>query len=122
MSVRLVWITAAFLFAFILFSTHYLLLDAHWYWTYRWLDIPMHIFGGVTLATLFVGILPANSRMQLLLLLVFAFVGWEIFEYFFDLTVTRSGTEYWIDTVADFCNDAFGALIVYLIARKTLWQ
>ena len=36
-----------------IFIIHFLALANHWYWTYSWLDIPMHFFGGFWVAMVY---------------------------------------------------------------------
>jgi hypothetical protein len=91
------------------------------YWVYLWLDIPMHILGGATVA------LGYQSRFLLRRFehkLSFGFlptlcavlavgVLWEVYEF----SVGPILDGYALDTTIDLCMDVLGALIGYGTAR-----
>ncbi len=89
------------------------------YWTYRWLDIPMHFIGGA-LVTWFSFVCFAFWRKDLYIpwiyTLVFAFgigFAWEIIEFY--AKVSQMVPEYGLDTTKDLFMDMIGGLVVYMI-------
>lgn len=107
-----------------------------WYWIFRWLDNPMHIFGGL-IASYF-GILlwyiykwfksgrvataqelVKNSSVIIPGLIVVLIMGisWEILEYAFDL----SGLDFIhrADTIMDIINDVLGGILAIIIWKLT---
>jgi len=101
------------------------------YWTYRWLDIPVHIVAGagVALATLwfltfferFLTINRYKTKILFAVLVVILFVGiiWELFELWGGITYLDDHG-YRFDTIKDLVDDTIGAMIVYgfFIKRK----
>lgn len=91
------------------------------YWVYLWLDIPMHILGGATVALWYQSrfLLRRFERklsFGLTATIVFALaVGgvWEVYEYFVDPVLTEFG----VDTLVDLVMDTVGAVIGYVVAR-----
>lgn len=91
------------------------------YFIYWWFDIPMHIFGGLTLAlavTTFIEL--AGSFFQStffkkgwnVVIIVFLMgIVWEIFEVLLDVSYIHLGFDA-VDTLADICNDVIGASIL----------
>ncbi len=92
------------------------------YWTHRWTDIPMHLAGGLIVGIFLVGFLrDYRPTAFFMLVLVFA-VGWEVFEFLFNIAVEGSGRTYVLDTASDLANGAVGATLAYFLARKTVWH
>jgi hypothetical protein len=90
-----------------------------------WLDIPMHIFGGLLLAALYIYSseykndsrkfkLPKIKNILFFVVLVSAF--WEVYEYIMDLSSYRIWNG-WLDTISDFINALAGACVAYLAHR-----
>lgn len=108
---------------FVLAVTHALSISLYLYWRYWWLDIPMHLLGGVV-----IGLLPfalrelhvvsstwwTSTRGVLITVFVVA-VGWECFELVAGIPIED---DYIIDTVTDLCMGFLGATIAVFIARK----
>lgn len=90
------------------------------YWTYKWVDIPMHILGGV-MAGLFTYVflralkLP-EIRRNVLIGVILVGIGWEILELWYKVDVVN--VRYWIDTAKDLVNDSIGGLISIYIWKK----
>ncbi len=117
-------ITILFILAF-----HYLSLKYSWYWTYRWLDIPVHIVSGfwVSLTALWIslkirhidsifGYKKKSLFVMLISILVIA-IFWEIFELIFKITSMNS-TGYWSDSLTDILNGFIGGLIAFWYFTK----
>lgn len=90
------------------------------YWNYRWVDIPMHILGGI-MAGLFSLIFIRAIRMpetfvNALTGVLLVGLGWEVLELLYKVDVVNFA--YWTDTVHDLINDLLGGLIAIYIWRK----
>lgn len=107
-------------FAGLVIFLHKIAHELYLYWTYRWVDIPMHILGGV-MAGLFTFLflraakLPESVRYLILGVLVIG-VCWEILELFY--RVDELTPRYWIDTIKDLINDTIGGIISIYIWKK----
>ncbi len=105
-------------------------LQFNLYWRLWWLDIPMHLLGGVFVSLLllwffffsgYVRVPLVSSRVFFLYMIGGAFlVGtwWEILEASFGVGGGFGG--YWFDTIKDICMDVLGALAAYLFMRRRL--
>lgn len=108
---------------------HYLSLKYSWYWTYRWLDIPVHIIGGfwISLMALWVclkikhidSILDYRKRAFIVMLFSVLVVAtlWEIFELLFSVT-SIDLVGYWFDSIGDIVSGLFGGLVAFLFFIK----
>lgn len=99
-----------------------------WYWIFKWIDIPMHIAGGllagyfgILLSYVFVWIngkgllsldeIKTKSKVVLpaILLAVIVGISWELLEFYFGLSgldpIRRA------DTIFDLFNDTFGGVL-----------
>ncbi len=98
---------------------------------YPWIDIPMHFFGGMAIAYMFVLIfnflkekklLKINSKLIYLILIlssvILIAVLWEFYEYlmnyFFNLNIVQTLE----DTILDLLMGLFGGLVVGLIWKN----
>lgn len=108
---------------------HCLALIYSLYWTYRWLDIPVHIVAGfgASLFTLWISlkirhidnILGYKNKALFVMLasvLVIA-IFWEIFELISKSTSLREAG-FWMDTTSDIINSLFGGLLAFLYFIK----
>lgn len=94
------------------------------YWKYVWLDIPMHVLGGVACAlgyaTLpFFGVKFSEVHTSLFWFLSFTLlIGlvWEVFEYC--AGVSRIETDFIFDTAFDFGMDAVGGILGYVLIKN----
>lgn len=126
MPVLIVFFFAA---SFILAFTHIIALQFYLYWQFLWLDIPMHILGGICVA-LGISILPflriyffekhQTLAVYLLATLVVGLI-WEVFEYANGISLVQD-EDFVLDTLLDLFFDLTGGTIgYYLINRlKTL--
>ena len=95
------------------------------YWTYPWLDMPMHALGGAVVALGFLSVQSRYARGKfqkgffVALSVAFA-VGilWELFE----LTSGTTGTkpDYLRDTIVDLSMDIIGGAIGFLLGRASV--
>jgi hypothetical protein len=110
----------ALLFAAGIICVHMLAFNLYLYWTYKWVDIPMHILGGImagffTLISLQYFSLKETLLYTLMGLLAVG-IGWELLEVFYRVNVLSFG--YWIDTAKDLIDDTIGGLISIYIWKK----
>ena len=108
---------------------HYLALSYSWYWTFRWLDIPVHIIGGfwVSLTALWISLkirhidgIYGYKRKALLVMLasvLIVAIFWEIFELIIKET-SLYNTGYWRDSLSDVFNSFVGGMMAFLYFIK----
>jgi len=119
------------LFAIFVAFCNLVALKFYFYWTHKWVDIPMHIMGGalVTLIGLcilyfspFRKLFLSNSKKVYIISVLIAFIVgflWEIFELQFGIISSSLFDR--IDSIKDLFNDIIGGLIVsWYFVRKTL--
>lgn len=104
---------------------HIVSIEFFLYWKYYWLDIPVHLLGGIACALGF-SILPYfgwkrfpqySGFVWYVLFALSVGVLWEIFE--FASGVTRVEQGFVLDTVIDFGMDLLGVWIGYGIVKST---
>ncbi len=124
------------LLVFIL-TVHAIAILNHWYWTYSWIDMPMHFLGGILAAMLFFWVnlkfdyltkLPNYLITVILSLSFVALIGvlWEFSEFFYDIFISSRGYSDFLklgaaDTLGDLFFDLLGGLaasIIYLITAR----
>src|SRR3989344_3927330 len=99
------------------------------YWTVWWFDNISHFLGGLSMGLLwfwafnklfrFVAESSFKNILFIVLVLVLAVgVGWEIFEYIFDIANPTGFETYWQDTAYDLIADTFGAVSASLLIFK----
>jgi hypothetical protein len=110
------------LFLLVLYSlSHFVFEPAYMYFEIWWLDIPMHILGGLGVASLVYSILIyLRKPVTLLPIIVSVFVvavTWEIYEYVRGVVIYDRLSSY-LDTVKDLIDGTIGAYIAYLVIKK----
>ena len=118
---RLYWFFAALIGALVLAFVHIWALDNFLYWQYRWLDTPMHLLGGITIAIFVIALLHSFRPLYFITIVIAVFVAWELFEAWLGINAP-SGMSYAFDTAHDLANDGIGAAIVYVLARFSIWK
>lgn len=106
--------------SFIAIGTHLIANELYLYWTYKQIDILVHILGGImsglyVLLGLWYFKLPETLKNVLLGVLVIG-IGWEVLEIFYK--VTDYGPYYYFDTVKDLIDDLIGAVISLEIWKR----
>ncbi len=115
-------IVSSFLYLLILFClSKFVFEPTYLYYELWWLDIPMHILGGVGVVSLANAIFVYKgtkvSYWKLLVsFLVIAFI-WEMYEYINDIVSYRDWSG-WVDTLKDTIDGIVGMSITYLFIRK----
>lgn len=121
--------------AVLLFASHIIFTLTHSYRYYHFLDIPLHLFGGIAFAMLISGgliTLSEHKLMQkpeplLMAILVFsltctAAIFWEFSEWIMDHTISSNCQQGRDDTMRDLFLGTLGSAI-YVITKLTLnWR
>lgn len=93
----------------------------HLYYEIWWLDIPMHILGGLGVASLTVAIASYKkytiSLLQVLLVYLSVAVVWELYELVHEI-YSHLAWGGWSDTVSDVLNGGIGATCAYFFLKK----
>jgi len=113
------WLIAALLLSALLAVSHIWAMADFLYWKYVWLDVPVHLLGGLAIGVFVAALLNAWKPLSFLLLAAVLIIGWEVFEYF--LGPLREAN-YVFDTAIDLLMGTIGALIAYSVARFSLWR
>ena len=108
---------------------HFLALKYSWYWSFRWIDIPMHIIGGfwVSITVLWVSLkighiesINGYKKKALLVILgsvLIVAIFWELFELIFKITSLHD-IGYWKDSLCDILNTFIGGVVGFLYFTK----
>ena len=108
---------------------HFMSVKYNWYWTYRWLDIPVHIVAGfwVSITTLFISIkirhidsilgFKYKALFAMLTSVLIVAILWETFELIFKITSFHD-MGYWQDSLSDIFNSFFGGVVAFLYFTK----
>jgi hypothetical protein len=78
------------------------------------------MLGGAALGSFLIALSPKPRRLFYLLLMIGIGVGWEIMEYVGGITTYEPG--YVFDTSLDLLDDTIGAIVIYVLARFTIWR
>jgi hypothetical protein len=116
---RLAWLLAVFFISVIFTIVSLIAMRDDLFWTYRWLDVPMHLFGGFIVGALAASFAPTYRLRVFASTIVVIVVGWELFE-----AVTKAPQEspYVTDTIFDLINGSVGAGVARLLAARLLWR
>lgn len=99
---------------------HVLAIELSLYWTYLWLDIPMHLLGGAVVA---LGMFTAHDLIRdfpvrllypipVLLVVLMVSLGWEVFEIYAGVPIEANFAG---DTIVDLVMDMLGGIVGYII-------
>ena len=113
------WLLAAFILCAALAVLQLIAVAHYLYWQYAWFDVPMHLLGGIAIATFLVAILLSRRPRIFSVLFALALIAWEVFEYVFGIPREAN---YVFDTALDFLMGTLGGIAVYGIARTTIWR
>ena len=113
-------ISALYLLILFLIS-RFIFEPTYLYYEIKWLDVPMHVLGGIGVASLGYGIWSYAEKTptfwRIFILYAITAVAWELYEYSRDLLSSQSWNG-WLDTTSDFLNGAIGAIIAYRLIKK----
>lgn len=106
--------------------THYLSLQYAWYVKNPWLDIVMHFVTGGAISYAFFWYLYrfnasylARPFLSVIIPTLIIGLGWEWFEYYYDITGWPIDTfNYKFDTAKDLVMDTLGGITMLFILRK----
>jgi hypothetical protein len=116
---------------------HVLATIYSWYWTYLWLDMPMHFLGGFWVAMAAVALIfnfqfpiskeSVNQKFFRLTIVILSFVVligvfWEFFEFFYDMFISSRGYSGFLqlgaaDTLSDLFFDLLGGAAFLVLHR-----
>jgi len=104
--------------AALLWLLNYIAIIFSLYWTTLWYDILMHFLGGLTIGVFAAYVLRLGNIGRGFFWAVFCLamligIGWEIFEYVYDLQGDK------IDTAWDLVMDSLGVIVAYLITSRS---
>jgi uncharacterized BrkB/YihY/UPF0761 family membrane protein len=106
--------------SFVAVGVHLLANNLYLYWTYKQIDILVHIIGGIMAGLYTLVFLRAFSQKEdwrsLLVGVLLIGVGWEILELYYK--VGTLNLYYWLDTIKDLIDDAIGGYIAFRIWKK----
>jgi hypothetical protein len=107
---RLIVLTAISFIALAMAVTQHYALQYYWYWQFWWLDIAMHLAGGMIVGLIGAGL---GLRRWYVLLPAVVCVGvvWELFEFLIGITLSESNIVF--DTATDLVMDTLGGVIAY---------
>ncbi len=105
-------------------TVHIVALKFFLYWKYLWLDIPVHILGGICVAfgiailPFFRIVIPYRYQTLTAYILGVLLVGvlWELFEIWAGIPLTQEG--FAVDAITDLCMDVLGAVVGYGIVKS----
>lgn len=105
----------------ILAGIHLISLQLYLYWQYLWLDIPVHMLGGATVA---LGVFAFHDLVSkfpsrllypipVLLFVLMASLAWEVFEIEAGVPIEAN---FAVDTMIDLIMDMLGGVVGYVVA------
>lgn len=107
----------------VLAGLHYLALEFFLYWHYTWLDIPMHLLGGIVAALAVFTLYDFKICIPRRLLHVFpvwllslvVILAWEVFKLYAGKEIDE---DFVIDTIVDVVVGSLGSIIGFFIAKS----
>ena len=107
--------------AIVFLVSRYFFEPTYMYYEVWWLDIPMHILGGMGVGSFVYSVLTykgikVSYTKMIVAFLVIAFV-WEVYEYITDKNIYETTSDY-LDTVKDTIDGLIGVTIAYFFIRK----
>lgn len=114
---KILLISATALFA----VAHLFFLRTFFYWEYEYLDLGMHVAGGILIVALWYEFFSGfwSNRYAPMVVLLVMVVAWEIFKYLIGSTVTDG---YAIDTATDLLAGLSGGLATFWCYRSRTIQ
>lgn len=116
---RTLWLLMALVLSTMLAVLHSWALTAYLYWQYVWLDVPVHLLGGLALGMVFIAVVRTFRPYSYILFMMVVVFGWELFEF---VIGTPRDVNFFFDSSLDVLMGALGGVLAYLLARFTLWR
>ena len=116
---RLLWLITVLALASGLALTHTWALTDYLYWYFVWLDVPVHLLGGLTLGMLLISFSRTFRPWFYIAGIAVVILGWEVFEMGIGM---RREANYIFDTSLDIFMGTLGAMLAYVLGRLTLWR
>lgn len=115
-------ISFSLIFLFVLFAvSQFIFTPMYLYYEIWWLDIPMHILGGLGVAMLAFSSLKYQNKeisfAKIILFVMIIGVLWEIYEYLMHIISLKDWNGI-LDTIKDLFDDFLGASLVYFYKIK----
>jgi hypothetical protein len=92
------------------------------YYEIWWLDIPMHMLGGLGLALFFISVSQIRGRnvsyLSILLSVFVIAIAWEVYEYVYGVLGIQEWNG-WFDTIKDIIDGLVGGSIAYWLHKKS---
>jgi hypothetical protein len=115
-------ITSALFLLIVFCISAFIFEPSHLYFELPWLDIPMHVIGGLGVAVFVTAIATHGkqklSLTQVLILYLCVALVWELYEFVKDVVIQKVEWNGWSDTLADIFNGGVGAIVAYLFLKK----
>ncbi len=103
--------------------SEYVFVPTNLYYELPWLDIPMHLLGGLLIGGLSINLLKIQNKSRLISLthvvvyVVVVAAIWEVYEYLRGVIDYDSISDYF-DTFTDMINGMIGAVLAYKLWQK----
>ena|SRR3989344_5712710 len=101
-------------------AVHIAALQLYLYWYFPWLDLFVHLFGGMWAALIVTWLMRLFKReptlISLLVAVILIGIAWEIFEVAIGMTYYEEN--FVLDTALDLLMDTMGGIIGYFIAPR----
>jgi hypothetical protein len=120
-SMRHIIISVFFLVTLLCLSV-FIFDPTHLYFELPWLDIPMHVLGGLGVVSFVIAVAAYGkqklSLTQILVLYLCVALTWELYEFIKDVVIQQTSWNGWQDTVSDIVNGAIGATATFFFLKK----
>jgi len=109
---------------FFIFALNLFAMKFYWYYSIWWFDIPMHFLGGFWLGLAILWYFPIKetsfiSVVKIILGVLVASIGWEVFEIMVDKTITQNPFNT-LDTFSDLCSGLSGGFTAILFFSRRI--
>jgi uncharacterized membrane-anchored protein len=115
-------ILSSSIFLFVILCASFFIFDpTHLYYELPWLDIPMHVLGGIGISFFYLAVEKYRKKTisykKLLVFYLIIAIGWELYEIVKD-TIHSLPWNSTSDTVSDVINGWVGVCVGYFISKK----
>lgn len=113
------WLLVACALSALLSGLHYWASTDFLYWRYVWIDVPIHLLGGLAIGTFVAAFLNSWRPFLFIFCTAALIIGWEVFEYFLG---SPKEANFAFDSALDVLMGTVGVIAVYMYARASLWR